>query len=114
MTPRSARPPEEALLDLLGLAARAGGISAGTDGVRRDLREGKVVEVILAADGSPTQHRKLIPLLEARGIRYRTLLSRDRIGAAIGRPPVSAIGFTHRGFARRAAELADAISSLQE
>ena len=110
----SGKSPEEALLSLLGLAARAGGLSTGTDGVRRDVRDGKVVAVILAADGSPTQHQKLVPLLEARGIRYRTLLTRDRIGAAIGRPPVSAIGFTHREFARRAAELADAISSLQE
>ncbi|HEX2091398.1 MAG TPA: L7Ae/L30e/S12e/Gadd45 family ribosomal protein [Longimicrobiaceae bacterium] len=119
MSARRGRPAlpesaEEDLVGLLGLAARAGAVSTGTDGVRRDVRDGRVAGVILAADGSPTQHRKLIPLLEARGIPYRILLSRERLGAATGNAPVSALGLTNRGFALRAAELADAIPSPQE
>lgn len=112
MTP--GRPPERGLLDLLGLAARAGSVVFGTDGVRRGIREGGVGFVLLAADGSPTQHRKLTPLMEAKGVPYRTLLDQERLGAAVGRGPISAIGVTGQSFARRAAELADAISFPQE
>lgn len=105
---------ERRLLDLLGLAARAGSVVFGTDGVRRGIREGGVGFVLLAEDGSPTQHRKLVPLLEAKGVPYRILLDQERLGAAIGRAPVSAVGLTGQSFARRAAELADAIPFPQE
>lgn len=105
--------PEQALLDLLGLAARARGVLSGTDGVRGGIRQGEVAFVLLAADGSPTQRRKLTPLLDARGIPYRILLDRERLGAAVGKGPASALGLTNRNFARRAAELADALSSPQ-
>lgn len=111
---RSARAPEAALLDLLGLATRAGGLISGTDAVRGGIRKGEVAFAILAADGSPTQLRKLTPLLEARGVPYRVLLDQARLGGAIGRGPLSAIGLTGRSFAGRAAELAAALSSLQD
>jgi ribosomal protein L7Ae-like RNA K-turn-binding protein len=86
----------------------------GTDAVRGGIRKGEVFLALLAADGSPTQQRKLIPLLEARGIPYRVLFTRERLGAAAGRAPVSAVGITGQSFARRAAELADALTSPQE
>ncbi len=111
---RAARSPEEALLDLLGLAARAGAVLTGTDMVRRGIREGEVAHVVLAADTSPTQQQKLIPLLEARKVPYGILLDRERLGAALGKGPVSAVGLTNRGLAGRAAELAAAISSPQD
>ncbi|HEX2202745.1 MAG TPA: ribosomal L7Ae/L30e/S12e/Gadd45 family protein [Longimicrobium sp.] len=111
---RVARPPEEELLDLLGLAARAGAVLTGTDTVRRGIRDGDVVHVVIAADSSPTQQQKLVPLLEARGVPHGILLDRERLGAALGKGPVSAAGLTNRGFAGRAAELAAAISSPQD
>jgi ribosomal protein L7Ae-like RNA K-turn-binding protein len=111
---RAARDPEKALLDLLGLAARAGAVVTGTDMVRRGIRDGEVVHVILAADASPTQQQKLVPLLEVRGVPFRALLDRERLGAALGKGAVSAVGLTNRGFAGRAAELADVITSPQE
>ena len=111
---RAASASEGELLSLLGLAARAGAIVTGTDMVRRGIREGGVDHVILAADASPTQQQKLVPLLEARGVPYGILLDRERLGAATGKGPVSAMGITNPGFARRAAELAGVISSPQE
>ena len=112
MTP--GRSPEEGLLGLLGFAARARALVFGTDGVRRGIREGGVGFVLLAEDGSPTQRRKLVPLLEARNVPYRVLFGQERLGAAMGRAPVSAVGLTDRNFVRRAAELADALSSPQD
>ncbi|MDQ3388844.1 MAG: L7Ae/L30e/S12e/Gadd45 family ribosomal protein [Gemmatimonadota bacterium] len=108
------RSGEQRLLDLLGLAARAGAIVVGTDMVRGAIRKGEVHFAILATDGSTTQRRKLAPLLEARGVPHGIHLERERLGAAVGRPPLSAIGLTDSAFARRAAELAVALSPPRE
>lgn len=102
------------LLDLLGLAARARALVTGTDMTRTGVRNGEVVGAILAADTSPTQSKKLLPLLQARGVKYAVCLGREEIGAALGREAVSAVGFTDRNFARRAMELAAALANPQE
>ena len=111
---RPAPAPERALLDLLGLAARARGLVHGTDMTRRAVREGGVHAVLLAADTSPTQRQKLVPLLEARGITFRVCLTRASLGGALGRGEVSAVGITNENFARRAAELAAALEHPQD
>lgn len=96
---------EQALLGLLGLAARARELVSGTEQVRGELRKGRVRLVVLAADAAPGQRAKLTPLLEALGVRHFVALRREQLGAAIGRSPVSAVGLKEAGFARRAAEL---------
>jgi ribosomal protein L7Ae-like RNA K-turn-binding protein len=115
--PATARPapqPERALLDLMGLAARAGSLVRGTDATRQAVRDGEVHGVVVAADVSPTQRQKLVPLLEARGVPYHECLTRERMGDALGRAPVSAVGFTNAGLARRAAELAAALHRTEQ
>lgn len=96
------------LLELLGLAARAGGLVTGTDAVRRAVRDGLVFRVLLAEDAAPGQQGKLVPLLDARRVPFHTLCTRVALGAAVGRGPVSAIGITNQSFARRVGELAAA------
>ena len=93
------------VLDLLGLAARAGSILTGIDSVRRAAREDSVYRVILAEDAASGQQGKLTPLLEARKVPFHTLFTREELGGATGRSPVSAIGITDRNFARRTGEL---------
>ena len=106
--------PERALLSLLGLAARARALALGTDMVRGAVREGKVNAAVLAADASPTQARKLVPLLQARGIPFAVCSNQADLGAALGKGPVSAVGIMDTGFARRAMELAAAPSLPQD
>jgi len=106
--------PGRALLDLLGLAARARAFVHGTDATRRGVRDGEIAGVLLATDSSPTQSKKLVPLLQARGVPYAACLTRAEIGAASGLGPVSALGFTDRNFARRALELAATLDHPQE
>src|SRR5688572_6058772 len=89
---RPAPSPERALLDLVGLAARAGALVHGTDATRRAVREGEVLYVLVAGDAATGQAGKLLPLLEARGVPYATVLSRAALGAATGREFVTAIG----------------------
>ena len=98
------------VLDLLGLAARASGIVTGIDAVRRAAREDHVFRVILADDAAPGQQGKLTPLLEARRVPFHTQFTRDELGGATGRGPVSAIGITDRNFARRTGELVAALT----
>ena len=108
---RPTPPPERALLDLLGLAARARAVVHGTEGTRQGVRDGEVAGVLIATDSSPTQSKKLVPLLEARGIPYAACLTRAAIGSAMGQGPVSALGIRDRHFARRALELAAALQN---
>ena len=105
--------PERALADLLGLAARARAVVHGTGATRQGVRDGEVAGVLLAADSSPTQTKKLVPLLEARGVPYAACLTRAEIGAAMGQGPVSALGIKDRNFARRALDLAAALRTPQ-
>jgi ribosomal protein L7Ae-like RNA K-turn-binding protein len=98
--------PERALLSLLGLAARARALVLGTDMVRGAARDGKVAAAVLAGDASPTQARKLVPLLQARGIPFAVCSNQADLGAALGKGPVSAVGIMDTSFARRVMELA--------
>jgi ribosomal protein L7Ae-like RNA K-turn-binding protein len=106
--------PQRALLSLLGLAARARALVLGTDMVRGAARDGRLAAAVLAADASPTQARKLVPLLEARGIPFAVCCTQDELGAALGRGPVSAVGLNDPSFARRVMELASALPLMQD
>lgn len=107
--PQGASPAPRALLDLLGLATRARGVVAGTDSVRQAVRDAKALRVILATDTAPTQRQKLLPLLEARRVPHHLRFTQHELGAAMGRGPVAAVGFTDRNFASRAGELIAAL-----
>lgn len=91
---------ERRLLDMLGLAARARKVIAGTAAVRAGVREDKVVLVLTAGDVAKTQVAKLLPLLEARQVRYHSVVTRAELGRAVGRSPVGAVGITDRQLAR--------------
>lgn len=97
---------ERRLLELLGLAARAGALLSGTANVREGVRDGRVHFVMLAEDAAAGQRGKLEPLLQARGVSMVSRFSRARLGAALGAAPVSAVGIADPGLAERAAELA--------
>jgi ribosomal protein L7Ae-like RNA K-turn-binding protein len=94
-----------AVLDLLGLSARAGALVSGTGAVRAAARKGQLRQVILAADAAHGQRGKLIPLLDARQIPYHIGYTREELGAASGQAPVSAVGFSNPKLAERAREL---------
>jgi len=101
--------PARPVLNLLGLAARARALAAGTESVRDAVRAGKVHRVILASDAASAQQQKLIPLLSARQVPYHIVLSRDELGQALGRNPVSAVAVLDRNMAQRLGELIAAL-----
>ncbi len=95
----------EAALRLLGLAARAGAIVPGTERVREAVHAGEARLVLVAGDASENTRAKLIPLLQARGVPHALAYDRARLGAAIGRAPLGAVGVSDASFARRLREL---------
>jgi ribosomal protein L7Ae-like RNA K-turn-binding protein len=87
-------------LALLGIALRAGAVVKGTDATRRALRKEEVRLVILAEDGSETQHRKILPLAKVQGVECRKVGTRAQLGAALGSGPISAVGVTGPSFSK--------------
>jgi len=93
--PRTQRPTVKTdPLSLLGLARRAGGVVVGTDAVRRSIRSGEASLVILAEDASPVQTQKVLRLLQHQEIPHVVVADRNRLGAALGAGPVSAVAVT--------------------
>jgi ribosomal protein L7Ae-like RNA K-turn-binding protein len=82
--------------------------------VRAAVRDGSVSLVILAADAAAGQRSKLIPLLDARRVPYYIGFSQEELGAAIGRAPVSALGFSNVQLAGRAGELIAALPRSED
>lgn len=93
------KPTRTDLLGFLGLAHRAGSVVRGTDAVRGALRDGEAHLVLMARDASDTQRKKIIPLLEHRGVPSAVLGSRTELGEALGGPPLSAVALTKPAFA---------------
>jgi len=99
---------QPAISGALGIAARAGLVVQGTERVRLAVRDGSVSLVVFAGDASATQRRKLEPLVKAREVPILTLSTREDLGRAVGRAPLSAVGITSKGLAARVRELAGA------
>lgn len=111
-SPRNTAP--RAVLDLLGLSARAGALVSGTEAVRNSVRDGSVHLVILAGDTAEGQRGKLTPLLDARRIPYFIGFTRAELGAATGRSPVSAVGLSNPKLAKRARELLSVMQAREK
>lgn len=96
---------EAELLRLLGLAARAGAVVPGSERVRHAARDGELRFAIVAADTSGHRRDRLVPLLSGLGVPHVVAFDRVRIGHAVGRAPLGAVGITEVAFAERLAVL---------
>jgi len=95
-------------MQLIGLARRAGALAPGTEAVRQAIRGGKAKLVLFAGDASETQLDKISRTLHDRTIPRARLGDRDRLGAAVGLAPLSAVAVTSAPLAERlVAELDD-------
>ena len=90
------------VLDLIGLARRAGGAIAGHDKVRAWLKAGKGGVLLLAADGSPSERSRMRNL--AAGGRVIELLDAAELGAAFSRDHTVHAIVAPGGLARRLVE----------
>ena len=97
-------------LRLLGFGARARNLVIGVTGVRAKLQRGRLAGVVLAADASPRTQDKVARLARARGIPLWRGPEADRLGAALGRPSVQAVGVADPALARGLAKAFGGVS----
>jgi len=79
-------------LNQLGLARRAGLVTAGGEKVRAKIASGRVAVLMEAADGSLSERRKLTALVPHAPIV--DLFTSSELGAALGRDTVTHVGLT--------------------
>lgn len=91
---RIGRTIRERIGALLGIAARAGGLVSGWNGVRAKWNKLKLV--LVAADASENTLRRF-----AKFDRAYVALAKEELGRAIGKPPRSVIGITDPRLAER-------------
>lgn len=88
------------LLRLLGLGVRAGAVLIGVAAVRAGLQRDKLACVVLSTDAGPRTMEKVGRLATARNIPVLRGPPATELGAALGRPPLQAVGVTDPALAR--------------
>jgi len=95
------------VLRLIGLGVRSRGVVVGVEQVRQAANKGTLVFAVVAPDASRHSLDKVVPLLQARRIRFVEGPSSSDLGAAVGREQTAAIGVVDR-------QLANGIRALVE
>ena len=85
---------------LVGLGVRSRGAVVGVDRVRDAAKSGTLAFAIVALDASRHSLEKVLPLLQARRIRYVEVESASTLGAAVGRETTTAVGIVDRQLAK--------------
>lgn len=91
-------------LRLLGLARRAGAVAPGTEAVRRALRDGEALLILMAEDASSVQMKKIRTMQDHGSIPRVTLGDRATLGAALGVAKLSVVAVTQASLANRLIE----------
>jgi len=95
------------VLRLLGLGARSRGVTIGVDSVREASKRNKVYLAVVATDASTNSLDKVVPLLNARRVRFIEVPSAAELGAAVGRNQTAVVGIVDR---QRAARISDFVT----
>lgn len=94
------------LLQLMGMARRAGKVAQGFDAAVAALTQKTAGEIYLAADCAPRTVRNVQRAAEQTGaVILRIGCTREQLGNAIGCPPTGVLALTDRGFAKKARTL---------
>ena len=88
------------LANLLGLGVRGRMVVVGVEQVRMAATKNKLAFAIVAPDASKNSLDKVLPLLNARRVRYAEALGADELGAAVGRQSTAAVGIVDSRLAR--------------
>jgi ribosomal protein L7Ae-like RNA K-turn-binding protein len=105
---------QERLFRLLGLGVRSRGAVVGVQQVREAARHNKVYLAVVATDASPNSLDKIVPLLNARRVRFIEVSSAAALGAAVGRDHTAVVGIVDRQLAAGARQLTAAVHATEE
>ena len=93
------------ILNMLGLAKRAGRIKSGSFSVETAVKALDARLVILAEDASPGSQKLITDKAAYRKIPVLVWGTKAELGKAIGQAERSCLALTDEGFARRTAEM---------
>lgn len=96
---------EERVFRLLGLGVRSRGAVVGVKQVREAARRNKIFFAVVALDASANSLEKIVPLLNARRVRFIEVASSAALGAAVGRDQTAVVGIIDRQLAAGVREL---------
>lgn len=91
---------EDRILNLLGLAQRAGKLSSGDFIVEKAMKKKTPKLVLLAGDCATNNEKKYIQLAELHHIPLRKVGSKETLGAAIGKEVRVVVAVEDDGFAK--------------
>lgn len=95
------------LLRLVGLGVRGRGAVIGVEQVREGAKKNKVAYAVVATDASRHSLDKIVPLLNARRVRFIEVPSAAELGGAVGRDTTAVVGITDRQLAKGIRELVE-------
>lgn len=100
---------EQAIFNLLGLAARARKVVTGEEQVIKEVRGQKAKLVILSMDASKNTQKKMQDKCKFFNVELHEFATRDILGHAIGREARVSVAITDSGFAKKLSELLNEI-----
>ena len=95
----------QAILQLLGLAARARKVISGEELVVNEVRHGKAKLVLLASDASANTSKKLTDKCTYYNVELHVFGDRYDLGHATGKEARVALAITDSGFAKKISSL---------
>ncbi|MER2105609.1 MAG: YlxQ family RNA-binding protein [Solibacillus sp.] len=95
----------QAVLQLLGLAARARKVISGEELVVKDIRNGNAKLVLLASDAAHNSSKKIQDKCTYYNVEYHIFGDRYDLGHATGKEARVAIAITDNGFAKKMSSL---------
>jgi ribosomal protein L7Ae-like RNA K-turn-binding protein len=87
------------VLRLVGLGMRSRGVVVGVDSVREAAKRNEVFLAVVATDASPNSLDKVVPLLNARRVKFVEVPSAVDLGVAVGRNQTAVVGIVDRQLA---------------
>ena len=87
------------LFRLIGLGVRSRGVVVGVNQVREAAKGNKLAFAVVASDASQNSLDKIVPLLNARRVRFIEVPSAADLGAAVGRDQTAVVGVVDRQLA---------------
>ena len=95
------------LLNLLGLAQRAGKLQSGDFIVEKALKAKTVKLLLLAGDAGPNNEKKYKQLAESHGVELRIVSTKEDLGHAIGKEIRVVIAVNDEGFSQSLMKVID-------
>lgn len=92
---------QDNILQLLGLAQRAGGVASGEFMTETSVKEGKSHLVIVAADASERTKKQFNDMCKFNNVAYREYSNKESLGHAIGKEFRASLSISNEGLAKQ-------------